>query len=501
MIIGYTAWVYDLFHMWHLNLLKNAKAMCDKLIVGVTIDELVKYKGKEAFIPFTERAEIVRSCKYVDLVVPQENMDKITMCKKLGATYLFVGDDWYATEKRKDYEKEAKKDGIKIIYFPYTKSVSSTKIREALKNNRGWTVADDGKTIEEKEDRTIVDKDFCCSSFLAFRYIERHKIEFFNGLRHRTYRLPKAEKLTIIGNEKDLDKRLNEIFTWINDKKLGILISGGMDSACLASYMPKGSDAYTFRFLSGKYDPEELHRAETFAKENELNLHYVDINFDIIKECLKPVMSSKNAPVHSIEPQLYKAALQAKEDWVEMLVIWDAADYVFYGMDGLLSKDWTLEEFYKRAIYIEPSEVLKYPKDMKYLFERYRKDNGMIDFLGFYDKSITEESYWSYDNAFHAASMNYIDPYERMRLKEPVDLNRIRNGDSKYYVRALFKMKYPNIPLPEKHPMPRPVDEYFKDWKGPTRKEFREDIDIKKYTGNQKRLLWCLEQFLNEYDK
>ena len=138
MIIGYTAWVYDLFHMWHLNLLKNAKSMCDKLVVGVTVDWLVKYKGKEAFIPFNERAEIVRSCKYVDLVVPQEDMDKITMCKKLGATYLFVWDDWYATEKWKKYEEEAEKAGIKIIYFPYTKSISSTKIREALKQNRWW---------------------------------------------------------------------------------------------------------------------------------------------------------------------------------------------------------------------------------------------------------------------------------------------------------------------------------------------------------------------------
>jgi asparagine synthetase B (glutamine-hydrolysing) len=274
-----------------------------------------------------------------------------------------------------------------------------------------------------------------------------------------------------------------------------------MDSACLASYMPKGSDAYTFRFLNGKYDPEELHRAETFAKYYELNLHYVDIDFDIIKECLYPVMESKNAPVHSIEPQLYKAALQAKEDGVEMLVIGDAADYVFYGMDGLLSKDWTVDEFYNRAIYIEPSEVLKNPKDIKYLFERYRKENDLIDFIGFYDKSITEESYASYDNAFHAAEMPYIDPYEKMKMREAVDLSRIRNGESKYYIRALFKMKYPDIPLPEKHPMPRPVDEYFKNWEGPKRKEFREDIDISKYSGNQKWLLWCLEQFLNEYDK
>lgn len=501
MIIGYTAGVYDLFHMWHLNLLKNAKSMCDKLVVGITVDELVKYKGKEAFIPFTERAEIVRSCKYVDLVVPQENMDKITMCKKLGATYLFVGDDWYGTEKWKDYEKEAIKDGIKVIYFPYTKSVSSTKIREALKNERWWTLTDDGKTIEEKEDKQIIDKDFCCSSFLSFRFIEKDNIDFFDGLHHRTYKLHRREELKGIGDEIELDNELKEIFKSVEDKKLGILLSGGMDSACLASYMPKGSDAYTFRFLNGKYDPEELHRAEIFAKECKLNLHYVDINFDIIKECLKPVMDSKNAPVHSIEPQLYKASLQAKEDWVNMLVIGDAADYVFYGMDGLLSKDWTLDEFYKRSIYIEPSEVLKYPKDIKYLFERYRMDNGMIDFLRFYDKVITEESYWSYENAFHAANINYIDPYEKMKLRDPVDLNRIRNGDSKYYIRLLFKMKYPNIPLPEKHPMPRPVDEYFKNWKGPTRKEFRDDIDIKKYSGNQKWLLWCLEQFLDDYDK
>ena len=105
-VIGYTAGVYDLFHIGHLNLLKNAKGMCDKLIVGVTVDELVKYKGKEAFIPYEERIEMVRACKYVDAAVPQYDMDKLTMCKKLGATFLFVGDDWYGTEKWKKYEEE-----------------------------------------------------------------------------------------------------------------------------------------------------------------------------------------------------------------------------------------------------------------------------------------------------------------------------------------------------------------------------------------------------------
>ena len=77
MVIGYTTGVYDLFHIGHLNLLKNAKGMCDKLIVGVTVDELVQYKGKNAMIPFEDRIEIVRSCKYVDAAVPQYDMDKL----------------------------------------------------------------------------------------------------------------------------------------------------------------------------------------------------------------------------------------------------------------------------------------------------------------------------------------------------------------------------------------------------------------------------------------
>lgn len=148
MIIGYTTGVYDLFHIGHLNLLKNAKGMCDKLIVGVTVDDLVLYKGKRAMIPFEDRIEIVRSCKYVDAAVPQYDMDKLTACKKLGATVLFVGDDWYGTEKWDKFEEEFSKEGIKIIYFPYTKGVSSTKISHALKLARGWII-DDGDKFQK----------------------------------------------------------------------------------------------------------------------------------------------------------------------------------------------------------------------------------------------------------------------------------------------------------------------------------------------------------------
>lgn len=134
MVIGYTAGVYDLFHIGHLKLLKNAKGMCDKLIVGVTTDELVPYKGKSPIIPFEDRIEIVRSIKYVDAAVPQGDMDKLTMCKKLGAQILFVGDDWYGTEKWKSYEKDFEREGIRIVYFPYTHGISSTIIKHTLES-------------------------------------------------------------------------------------------------------------------------------------------------------------------------------------------------------------------------------------------------------------------------------------------------------------------------------------------------------------------------------
>lgn len=139
MIIGYTTGVFDLFHIGHLNLLKNAKGMCDKLVVGVTVDALVQYKEKTALIPFEDRIEIVRACKYVDAAIPQYDMDKLKACKALGASILFVGDDWYNTEKWKKYEERFSKEGIRIVYFPYTRGISSTRITEALKQVRGWT--------------------------------------------------------------------------------------------------------------------------------------------------------------------------------------------------------------------------------------------------------------------------------------------------------------------------------------------------------------------------
>jgi glycerol-3-phosphate cytidylyltransferase len=135
-IIGYTTGVFDLFHIGHLNILRNAKSLCDKLIVGVSVDELVKYKNKKPVIPYQERAEIVRAIKYVDLVVPQIDMNKIDAWERYKFNLMLVGDDWYKSEKWKSIEDELKARDVRIVYFPYTQGTSSTIINQILNKER-----------------------------------------------------------------------------------------------------------------------------------------------------------------------------------------------------------------------------------------------------------------------------------------------------------------------------------------------------------------------------
>ena len=136
-IIGYTTGVFDLFHVGHVRLLKKAKSLCDKLIVGVSTDNLVKkYKNKYPVISHKERIEVVKSCKYVDYIVSQNTLDKFVSLKKLKYDIVFVGDDWFATAKWKELDLKFKKLGVRIVYLPYTLGTSSTKINNILNKAR-----------------------------------------------------------------------------------------------------------------------------------------------------------------------------------------------------------------------------------------------------------------------------------------------------------------------------------------------------------------------------
>ena len=116
-----------------------------------------------------------------------------------------------------------------------------------------------------------IDKNYCMSSYLVFRYIVDDDKDFFDHTHHQIYKLIPEDKRVLVDDEKDIDKALEAQFKPIRNKRLGILLSGGMDSACLAAYMD-GFDAYTFRFLGGDYHKEELTRAEYYAKKYNLNL-------------------------------------------------------------------------------------------------------------------------------------------------------------------------------------------------------------------------------------
>jgi glycerol-3-phosphate cytidylyltransferase len=129
---GYTTGVFDLFHVGHLNVLKQSKELCNHLVVGVTTDELVSYKNTEAFISFEERIQIVEAIKYVDEICAQENMNKMEAWEKIKFDVVFVGSDWKNTEKWNQIEKKFNDIGVDVVYFDYTVTTSSTKIRKKI---------------------------------------------------------------------------------------------------------------------------------------------------------------------------------------------------------------------------------------------------------------------------------------------------------------------------------------------------------------------------------
>ena len=134
--IGFTSGVFDLFHVGHLNILQKSKSLCDKLVVGVTTDELVSYKNKKSVIPFEERIKIISSIKYVDEAIVQKDLDKFSTWQKVKFNVMFVGDDWKGKPSWDKYEKQFKAVDVDIIYFPYTKGTSSTLINEILVKKR-----------------------------------------------------------------------------------------------------------------------------------------------------------------------------------------------------------------------------------------------------------------------------------------------------------------------------------------------------------------------------
>lgn len=124
-VIGYTAGVFDLFHLGHLNLFRHAREQCDLLIVGVTTDELAEHvKGERPVIPLVERTAIVASVRYVDHVVPQVSSDKLAAWNALRFDVLFVGDNLRASPTWHAVADQMTGVGVRVCYLPATQNRS-----------------------------------------------------------------------------------------------------------------------------------------------------------------------------------------------------------------------------------------------------------------------------------------------------------------------------------------------------------------------------------------
>jgi glycerol-3-phosphate cytidylyltransferase len=133
--IGYAPGAFDLFHIGHLNLLRRAKERCDFLIAGVVAEEvLIQHKKVTPVIPLSERLEIVRNVRFVDMAHATMTNDKTTIWKKLRFNVLFKGSDWQGTEKGNRLKRAFAALGVDVVYFPYTQATSTSALRRTLQN-------------------------------------------------------------------------------------------------------------------------------------------------------------------------------------------------------------------------------------------------------------------------------------------------------------------------------------------------------------------------------
>lgn len=342
-------------------------------------------------------------------------------------------------------------------------------------------------------------KKYCMSSYLMYRTIADKDMSFKEGWEPRLFSIdfPRVPVYTSDDLERVIAEKMQE---WTKAGKAALALSGGIDSAILAKYMPKGSKTYTFQCkVPGMEVTNEVPQAKRYAEECGLENEVIEIYWEDMEKYAPILMKHKNVPIHSIEVQIYKAALKAKEDGFERLIFGESSDCNYGGMSKMLSRDWTIGEYIDAYSYVLPYKVLKECELVLEPYKKYEK-SGYIDVHEFFRNVFLKESMGSYTNACECAEIQMETPFVYTYLANPLDYDRVRSGENKYIVRDIFNKLYKDFEVPEKLPMPRATNEWFKDWTGPTRPEFWLHC-TDNMTGDQKWLVWALERFLNMMDE
>jgi hypothetical protein len=343
----------------------------------------------------------------------------------------------------------------------------------------------------------VIDKDFSFSSYLAFRYIVKKGVGWKEGLIPEFPEIEEGELFRVKTAEEVIDA-LEAILAQELKKDTGLLLSSGIDSAILASLLPEGTPAYTIRFVATDAVDESV-AAKIYAERCGLSHTVIDVTWDDYREYGDRLMKNKKAPLHAVEVGLFKSTLRARKDGITNLILGNGADSTFGGLDKLLSRDWTFDEFVERYTFIDPKAAAKKPVSMLDTYEEYRVEGG-IDVIGFLKIVHGLGVIQAFENAIHSGGCEIMAPYECLLLDTPLDIGRIRKGESKYILRKIFKERYKDLDIPEKIPFARPMDQWLFQWDGPKRHEFIEHLDMNTFTGDQKWLLYCLERFLDIHE-
>jgi asparagine synthetase B (glutamine-hydrolysing) len=332
------------------------------------------------------------------------------------------------------------------------------------------------------------------SEYLALRWLALADTAWVGAYTPDRSTLTPACQTTVTDADEVLDA-LRVSLSDVDPSTTGLLLSGGIDSAILARLVPPGLRAYTLRFLAPDAI-DESPAASRFAALAGLRHSVIDVSWADYEHTVDWLALHKRAPLHAVEVGLYKAALRAAGDGITTLVVGNGADSTFGGLDKLLARDWSSQAFVKRYTFVDPRLVLREPGNSDLAFSNWCEGDD-FDTAGFLKVVHGEGVTQAFMNAIGAAGCVMRAPYEELVLGVPLDLARIRRGESKYLLREVFRRLYGTEMAPEKIAFARPMDHWLGSWRGPERPEFLRDLEIDAFTGEQRWLIWSLDRFLS----
>lgn len=132
-VVVFTAGVWDILHIGHLNLLLRAKALGDVLVAGVLTDEAAERYKPRPVMPFEQRIELVRALRVVDEVRPVHDTNATALLQELRPDILVHGSDISHKPGWEIGQTWMHENGGRFVVLPYTEGVSSTRLKDAVR--------------------------------------------------------------------------------------------------------------------------------------------------------------------------------------------------------------------------------------------------------------------------------------------------------------------------------------------------------------------------------